>query len=124
MLEPDRADAWAFFGQLNLKRDRLNDAQRAFQHAADLAPDTPAYQHALGSVRRLLNRPHDALEPLRTAVRLRPDHAPSMVELGLVLHALGSADDAEYWLTRALDVNPQAPTARRLLDHLQSAEAA
>ncbi|MEM1446498.1 MAG: tetratricopeptide repeat protein [Planctomycetota bacterium] len=115
-LEPLHASAWKLRSRIAESDDRLMDALMCLRRALDAEPDRAAWQHQYGTMCRRAGRLADAASALRTAIRLRPYRADSMIELGMVLVAMGGRDDAEYWAARALQIDPDNREAHALLE--------
>jgi tetratricopeptide (TPR) repeat protein len=95
---------------------------RAVEHftaAIDWAPDfAEAYVGRAGAY-YLTNRPGPALDDLRQALVLNPDHWEALGGFAVLLEEMGRAEDAlEVW-TRVHDMHPQNPEAQAAVDRLR-----
>ena len=69
---------------------------------------------SLGAVHQLLERPEEALQALREAVRREPGYYPAQYELGRVLFANGETDEAAEVVAAARRIRPDALQAQLL----------
>ncbi|MEX2114503.1 MAG: tetratricopeptide repeat protein, partial [Pirellulales bacterium] len=80
-------------------------AQRHFEYALQLKPDSYDAHYNLGLLFEELN-PTAAIEHYRQALRLQEDHVASHNNLGRMLEALGKTDQARDHHQRALELEP------------------
>ncbi|RYD16978.1 MAG: tetratricopeptide repeat protein [Lysobacteraceae bacterium] len=89
-----------------LDQGRLDDAARALQAVAALAPQHPEVLRLQAVVAWRRGQPAQALPPLQRALAQWPDDAHILGNLGGVLSALGDADNAVRVFARAAEVAP------------------
>jgi len=97
---------------------RITDAEKAFLDAIRMsgaAPgdEDPAIDYGVFLFRQ--GRPGQALDPLETAIKRRPENARAHLELGAVLLALDRVSEAESQLQRAVALDPRSARAHLLL---------
>jgi tetratricopeptide (TPR) repeat protein len=120
-LRPDHAHAYNALGYTFADRNiRLDEARTLLERALSLAPDDA---HILDSMGWLLYRQKDyprALELLRKAYALRPE-VEIASQLGVVLWASGSTDEARKLWLEARGREPDNTTLRETLARLNVA---
>lgn len=102
-------------GELSLKANRRDDAEIHYRRACELDP-TNATTHACLADAILLGDPSvparlDALEHLRTAVRLEPDYVAARNNLASALQMLGRNEEAIAEYLRVLERSPGHPAS-------------
>lgn len=90
----------------DLDQGRPDDAARALQAVAALAPQHPEVLRLQAVVAWRRGQPAQALPPLQRALAQWPDDAHILGNLGGVLAALGDADNAVRVFARATEVAP------------------
>jgi predicted Zn-dependent protease len=71
--------------------------------------------YGLGLVQRRQGKMEDAVNSFRTAISIRPDLSPILIELGETYFQMGKLDNAVSVLESALSLNSRQPTALYLL---------
>jgi len=82
---------------------------RSYDEAARVRPSSPVPPTAKGDQLLLLERPAEAAESYRRALRLKPDHMPAHIGLGRALGALGESDVALKEFETAQKIFPDDP---------------
>ncbi|HLL73901.1 MAG TPA: tetratricopeptide repeat protein [Pyrinomonadaceae bacterium] len=84
---------------------RYEEAEQAYQHAAELNPKEARAYLGLGRVYAALNRVPETLAAFRKAVEIKPKMAEARFNLGQVLFVTGKRDEAleQYEALRKLD---------------------
>lgn len=72
-------------------------------------PDDPGALHLAGALALQRGDPARAVVRLQAALRVRPDNAAALSDLGLALHAQKRLGEAAEVLTQALGLQPDAP---------------
>ena len=105
-LAPKYAQAWNSLGVIAYQRKDFEQAEQYFRKGleADPANWTPAVN--LGGALLNLNRPKEALEYNRLAVKNRPNDALANSQLGITYYQLGQMDKAEEYLAAAERLDP------------------
>lgn len=75
-----------------LKSNRPADAERACRAILSQQPNEPNTLHMLGLSLLQQKRHGDAIDPLRRAAELQPNHAPVLSNLGIALRASGQLE--------------------------------
>jgi Flp pilus assembly protein TadD len=105
----ERPESHVNLGIVNVKRGRLEEAQRDYDAALRLAPwFLPAYVN-LADLLRLQGRDDEGERVLRKAVQVDPQSASVRHALGLLLVRRKRPDEALAELGRAFDLAPEVP---------------
>ncbi len=115
-LDPDLAVAWAALGWIRVSHDwDWSGADAAYEKALTLEPGNAMVIRRAGALAGTLGRFDEAIELDRRAARLDPLSASGQSNLGL--HALyaGRLDAAEAAFRKALELNPEFPSAHAFL---------
>jgi tetratricopeptide (TPR) repeat protein len=84
-----------------------------YEELLEFSPRHPEALNNLGAAQLKLGRYGEAEEVLRTAVRLQPNYADAISNLGNLLRCKGGhVAEAEMWLRRAIKLNPKHLDAR------------
>ena len=83
-----------------------DDALALAQAAADAAPTDPLLQIRLAEAQEEAGQLTAAIQSVRTAIRLRPEHAEAHAYLGLLLADAGDTEGAIASLRRAVELKP------------------
>ncbi|MDI4235728.1 tetratricopeptide repeat protein [Bradyrhizobium sp. Arg237L] len=94
------------------QQDRWRQALRAFNEAARLAPDQPAFNYCKGVALCRLDRFDDAREAFMAELRVTPTHAPALTEIGTCLARTGRTRDGIPYLQEGLRLLPNMPLAQ------------
>lgn len=89
----------------------LPGAERMLSQAAQADPRHAGVLHQLGLVQLEQRRAAEAVSNFARSIALRPDHAPSHMDLGRALAALGRYADAEAALRSATSIEPRLARA-------------
>ncbi len=116
-LDPDHfrwpyLDAWLAQGS-----GQLDDALAAYRAAQALDPAYPPLALRLGEVKLNLNRPEEAAQHLREALVQPGLEAAAAFRLGQIALQQRNFAEAETFLRRALDADPEADAAYTALAH-------
>jgi TolB-like protein/Flp pilus assembly protein TadD len=85
---------------------RLKDAESQFRKVIEMAPDFPGGYAAMGGMYRYYYAQLDeAVRWYRQAIELDPGSPRLVVSLGHLYLNLGDPDQAEYWITRAINLD-------------------
>jgi tetratricopeptide (TPR) repeat protein len=94
------------------------EAQKCYERALALAPDSVDTLYNLGNTCHELGQPERAIGCFERALRLRPDATELHNNLGMALQDLGRLDEAIACYRKALALRPDAPAT---LDNLAAA---
>jgi cytochrome c-type biogenesis protein CcmH/NrfG len=123
--EPGNARPRAQLGNLYFDAERYPEAIQWYGEAVKLAPDDVNISTDLGVCYYYTNQPDKALEQLEHSLKLDPNHAKTLLNLGIV-RAFGKQDlegAVQAW-QQVMKLSPDSPegqAAKRALDSLQSA---
>jgi tetratricopeptide (TPR) repeat protein len=117
---PKNADLFFQIGQLLLNQTPPDPEQaiKALDHAAILAPNQPRYQMALGRAYELSGDSDKALEAYKKATEFGETIEETWIRLGSLELNMGLNQPAEEHLRRALELNQDSPRAHELLARL------
>jgi tetratricopeptide (TPR) repeat protein len=112
---PSSAEALYGLGSVYLKQQRTNEARESFERVVKLRasyPDTlPNAWNNLGLLATREGHTAEAIPYFQEALRLNPDHAIALDNLGNAYRQQKRWDDARKVLERAVKVSPQDPEA-------------
>jgi tetratricopeptide (TPR) repeat protein len=112
-------DLWAYQGDCRVTEGKLDEAIHLYRRAIRLTPYRVKYHERLGEI--LIKRANgsegeeryrsftEAVEAYRSSLALVPANARSAYGLGSVLRSLGNPAEADLWLARAVEHDPQNP---------------
>jgi len=105
------ADIWRLAGRHYVAQRRLDQAEKAFRKAADLAPDAALVHYELGQL-YLFERKLPAAEAALQAALKREESNPEIhTALGMVLASEGRTDAADGHYRRAVQLDPHHAVA-------------
>jgi predicted Zn-dependent protease len=87
----------------------MADAEKQYQQALQLRPDTPNLHLELGQVYAMTSRWPQAEEQFRAEAKLQPGNAEAAYRLGEALLQQGKSHDARKELERSDRLQPQMP---------------
>ena len=103
-----------------LEGGKIEQSLELWRQAADLDPELPRQMHEAALRLEQEQRYDEAAAIFREILFLRPDHAPSMFNLGRVLILAGRPEQAIGWLRAGLAIRPD-PRAEALLEQALAA---
>jgi len=95
-----------------LDNEDWNEAAADFRKGLELAPDSAALHHRLGTALSMMSDAKGAQAEFETAVRASPDYFPAQFSLGVMLQAEGRHQDAIEHFAAALKQRPTYTEAR------------
>jgi len=121
--QPDDDVGQALMGLCQALLGNFRSSVAAYRRALRVAPTNPWYHHNLGHLLDVaLGAPRDALEHLRTAHRLEPAEDEIGASLAHCLARLGHQDEARAMAQEAVELAPENPEHRSLLDWIDGAD--
>jgi tetratricopeptide (TPR) repeat protein len=90
------------FGVICWKMHLYEEARKALEAAAKLAPDNPEYNYGMGVVSSFGNDPADGIPYLEKSHSLRPRNADVIVALGTTYFRAKDYDNSQKWLKQAV----------------------
>lgn len=112
MPDADRAAAYGQMGKLLMAAEYLDAAESCLLNAQALAPAEMRWPYYLGHLKRFRNEPANAAAAFEQALRLQPDHVPTLIWLGEMHLARDQADTAGPLFRKALSLEPRSGAAR------------
>jgi tetratricopeptide (TPR) repeat protein len=114
---PRSLQTWWRLGDLWRKANRIDRAEQALLKAVLLDPDAAEGWFRLGCV-QAIDRPREAAESFRRAIKLRPDHALAHFNLAHRLRELGDKEGAMAEFEVTLRCRPDYTPARAALKEI------
>jgi TolB-like protein/Flp pilus assembly protein TadD len=102
-LNPHFAPAYLTLGLIQEQRKDFEESAAAFRRAVDLSPNTPRNHAALARTLALSGKGAAARERLKMLATLAKSRYVSPFEFVTIYFALGEADRAHRWLTKACE---------------------
>ncbi len=102
------AAAYGEMGKLFLAAEYFDAAEACFANARTLAPSEMRWPYYLGHVFRYKNDTAQAVASFEDALKLQPDHVPSLVWLAEMHLAASRPDDAAVALNKAAALQPES----------------
>ncbi len=116
--DPDRAGIHTRLGQIYMRRQMWDDAERAFERALELDSDDAEALDGLGVVYRQRKNPEAAVLAHMKSIALVHQRPSTHVHLGLALAEVGRVRWAAEAFHVALGMEPDFPLAHRCLAEL------
>lgn len=110
---PTDGNAWYNLGRVLRRMHRLDDALSAYAEALRQGAADPWEIHLNRAVvlSEDLQKPEDAQAELETALRLKPDYVPALLNLGNLHEDQGRREPARHAYRQALALRPDHPMA-------------
>jgi tetratricopeptide (TPR) repeat protein len=108
-IDPNYSEYFNDRGNLYLKMERLEDAERDFLHAIELSPPYPEVWFNLGQCYTRMRRPAEAEAAFARTVDLDPGRVAAWVNLARARHALGHREEALVAYDAAIAEDPANP---------------
>ncbi len=115
-LSPKLFEAYYFYGRLCFLQGKLEDAGRWFAEAARVRPEDFQALSLLGTIYADLGQAQEAKTAFEAAyqvvqkhVEMYPDDARAFYMGALAAIALNGLEQAEIWVKRALEIDPEDP---------------
>ncbi|GMR23163.1 MAG: hypothetical protein BMS9Abin37_1569 [Acidobacteriota bacterium] len=119
-VDPNSVPARLLLGRLHLDEGRFQDAVRLLEPARAQAPQNPEVLLALGDAHLQGKHFRRAVELFETAAAVRRPDAALLNALGFSLRELGETERAIGYLESSLELSPDQPKTRALLQELRS----
>ena len=100
-------NTWRLAGRVYVAQGKIDQAQKAFRKAVDLAPDLALAHYELGQVQLLQNKLPAAVSAFQTALKKDETNSAIHTALGMVLARRGQVDAANGHYKRAFQLNPR-----------------
>ncbi|MFZ6030987.1 MAG: tetratricopeptide repeat protein [Chloroflexota bacterium] len=111
MLEPKQAQAWYALAHTQMRVGEFDQAANSIEKAAGLAPKEVAYWLLRAQIALHGNRPEDALQDARAALKAQPERHTALLLAARALQALNrSAEALELLDSPGLSVQPEKPS--------------
>ena len=114
-LKPKAVDTYVLSAESCLNCQRLSRASGQAVEALRIGPDNPDALFVAAAVDMALNRHDAAVDRIKRALALQPDHLPSRIQLVRALRASGDMDAAEQLTRELLVAHPDNATLLPLL---------
>ncbi len=113
-------DANGILGRIYLRQKKFPDAIKYLQRELALNESSVEFRLDLATAFYLLGDLRDALEEFTLLIDTDPDFFPGWLMCGEILLGLGKADESEFYLQRALSLNPGSPEVLQSMANLYS----
>jgi Flp pilus assembly protein TadD len=123
-IAPDSAEAHHALGLLLARRRKLEEAVAALRRAAELDAAQPEYAYVYAIALNSTGRPEAALDTLEAALRRHPGDGQILAALATINGDRGSFEQATVYARRLVELRPQDPWARQLLQHVRATSEA
>jgi predicted TPR repeat methyltransferase len=111
---PVNAHAWMNLGNMLTATDDPEGGAEAYARVTELAPAMWQGWFNRATCLRRLRRLPEAMECLKTAISLKPDHDEAYERLGMILYRAGKTEEMAELYADWVKYNPDNPTARHL----------
>ena len=119
--DPDDIEALVFLANANFDIQRFETAEKLYLRALEVDPDNVHIRTDLASAYRNLGNSAKAVETLRGALKINPNHEVALYNLGVIL--LNDRGDprgaADAW-ERLIRINPNDPLADSLREKIRT----
>ena len=115
---PDSADLHHALGLLLVRAKRLPDAVPEFARATELDPDAARYAYVYAVALNSSGKAPQAIAELERAYALHPGNLDVVSALASMSQERGDREAARGWAQKLVDLAPQNPQARALLESL------
>ncbi|UCC32663.1 MAG: tetratricopeptide repeat protein [Phycisphaerales bacterium] len=110
---PASAYGHALLGAVQARRSNIADAIQHYREALRLRPDLLQAREELAFMLLAKGYAEEAVREYEALLAYDPQDPEAMVYLGFALRACGRDNDAEYWITRALKLDPEVRRMNR-----------
>jgi len=111
---PSNPHAWMNLGNMLMGTGDPEGGARAYEQVTGLAPEMWQGWFNRATCLRRLRRLEDAIECLKTAISLKPDHDLAYEKLGMILYRAGETRKLAELYADWVKYNPDNPTARHM----------
>lgn len=111
---PTNAHAWMNLGNMMMGLRDFEAAGQAYGRVTEYAPDLWQGWYNHSTCLRRLRRLPEAMECLKTAISLKPDHDEAYERLGMILYRAGKTKEMAELYADWVKYNPDNPTARHM----------
>lgn len=111
---PANPHAWMNLGNMLTATDDPEAGAAAYERVTELAPEMWQGWFNRSTCLRRLRRLPEAMECLKTAISLKPDHDEAYERLGMILYRAGKLEEMASLYADWVKYNPDNPTARHM----------
>ncbi|MBV8822243.1 MAG: tetratricopeptide repeat protein, partial [Ktedonobacteraceae bacterium] len=108
-LAPDVSDSWFALGEAHEALSNVEEAETSYKRAVSLEPNNENYYFTLSTLYNATSRPAKAIETLEEGLSANPDSVNLNIALATIYVDSGDYRQAELFLKRAEDINPELP---------------
>ncbi len=113
-------DANGLLGRIYLKQSNFTNATKYLKRELALNDSSVEFRLDLATAFYLLGDLKEALEEFTLLIDTDPEFFPGWLMCGKILLELGKPDESEFYLTRALSINPRSAEVLQVLANLYS----
>jgi len=111
---PGNPHAWMNLGNMMMGTGDSEGGAHAYERVTELAPDMWQGWFNRATCLRRLRRLQEAVECLKMAISLKPDHDLAYERLGMILYRAGKTKEMAELYADWVKYNPDNPTARHM----------
>ncbi|MEA2101819.1 MAG: tetratricopeptide repeat protein, partial [Thermodesulfobacteriota bacterium] len=105
-INPEDSDTLHMSGIGAFQSNDMTSAQNLLLRAVEIAPGNPAFRNDLANILRSSGQTDRAIHHYKEAIRLKPDYAIALNNLGATMNDILMYNDAEQYLLRAIEIKP------------------
>ena len=121
-IDPNHADVHHALGLLRVRQKRHGEALRSLERAAQLRPNYPRYSYVFAVGLHSTGATDRALEVLKAAHQRNPADRELLLALITINRERGRVEDAATYARKLLQLSPQDPTARQIMEVLRGVD--
>lgn len=115
----DKASVYTKLGISYANKGKMDEAQAAFERAAEINPAAPVIQFNLGTFYLNRQEHQKSIHHLTNAIRSSPDYIDAHNNIGTAYLKLGNVEMAVRHFKRSLEINPNQQNIREAVEGLQ-----
>jgi tetratricopeptide (TPR) repeat protein len=119
-MKPDYARAIFFLGNAFAQSGQIPEAIQRYEEALRIRPDFAEASNNLGMILCRTGRTDEGISYIEAAIREQPDFVQAHFSRGAALMQLGRRQEANAEFERVLELRPEDPTARKMIELIRS----
>lgn len=112
------SDVHRYIGELYFSQGKLNDAIPYYEHLINVLPTEADSYNKLSFIYYQLKQYDQSIAVNKKGIRLVPNFIDAYINIGQTYISMNMSDSATYFLTQAIQINPDNQTARQLLQSI------
>jgi Flp pilus assembly protein TadD len=118
-ISPQNADVYHTLGLLLVRKKRISEAVEALEKSAKLSPANPHYNYVYAVALNNVGKTSQALKVLNEAHARHPNDREVLYSLVYFNRDAGNTDAARRYAEKLIELSPNDPRARALVNELQ-----